>query len=38
MVVSEGLVKCNGEVDLRKRLKVRSGDIIEFNGTKIKVQ
>lgn len=38
MVVSEGLVKCNGEVDLRKRLKVRSGDIIEFNGTKIKIQ
>ena len=38
MVVSEGLVKCNGEEDLRKRLKVRSGDIIEFNGTKIKVK
>ncbi|MEJ7779996.1 MAG: RNA-binding S4 domain-containing protein [Daejeonella sp.] len=38
MVVSEGLVKCNGEVDLRKRLKVRRGDIIEFNGTKINVQ
>ncbi len=38
MVVSDGLVKCNGEVDLRKRLKVRRGDIIEFNGTKINVQ
>lgn len=38
MVVSDGLVKCNGEVDLRKRLKIRRGDIIEFNGTKINVQ
>ena len=38
MVVLDGLVKCNGEVDLRKRLKVRRGDIIEFNGTKINVQ
>jgi len=38
MVVLDGLVKCNGEVDLRKRLKVRRGDIVEFNGTKINVQ
>lgn len=37
MVVSEGEVKCNGEVDYRKRLKVRRGDIIEFNGQKIEV-
>lgn len=38
MVVLDGLVKCNGEVDYRKRLKVRRGDIVEFNGTKINVQ
>lgn len=38
MVVLDGLVKCNGEVDLRKRLKVRRGDIVEFKGTKIHVQ
>ncbi len=38
MVVLEGLVKHNGEVDLRKRLKVRRGDIIEFNGKKIQVK
>jgi len=37
VVVSEGLVKCNGEVDLRKRLKVKSGDIVEFNGKKVEV-
>lgn len=29
-VVEEGLVKCNGEVDFRKRLKVRVGDKITF--------
>lgn len=38
MVVLEGLVKHNGEVDLRKRLKVRRGDIIEFKGEKIQVK
>jgi ribosome-associated protein len=35
IVVSDGLVKCNGEVDYRKRLKVRQGDIIEFDKKKI---
>lgn len=37
IVVAEGEVKYNGEVDYRKRLKVRKGDIIEFRGNKIKV-
>lgn len=37
MVVSEGLVKYNGVVEYRKRLKVKKGDIVEFRGTKIKV-
>lgn len=37
MVVTDGLVKYNGSVDYRKRLKVRKGDIIEFNNQKIKV-
>ncbi len=36
-VVVEGMVKYNGNVDLRKRLKVRKGDIIEFEGQKVKV-
>jgi len=35
LMVTEGKVKYNGEVDLRKRLKVRTGDIITFNGKKI---
>lgn len=37
MVVLDGLVKYNGETDYRKRLKVRKGDIIEFNNQEIKV-
>ena len=38
IVVTEGLVKYNGEVDYRKRLKVRKGDIVEFNKQKIIVK
>ena len=37
IVVAEGEVKHNGEVDYRKRLKVRKDDIVEFRGTKIKI-
>ena len=37
IVVTEGEVKYNGVVDYRKRLKVRAGDVVEFNGQKIKV-
>ena len=37
MVVNDGLVSYNGEVDYRKRLKVKKGDIIKFNGQTIKV-
>ncbi|PYF68402.1 RNA-binding S4 domain-containing protein [Pedobacter nutrimenti] len=36
-VVEDGLVKYNGKVDYRKRLKVRSGDVINFMGQSIKV-
>lgn len=38
IVVTEGLVKYNGEVDYRKRLKVKQGDIIEFDNNKIIVK
>ena len=37
MVVTEGEVKYNGQVDYRKRLKVRQGDVVEFRGQKIQV-
>jgi ribosome-associated protein len=36
-VVEEGLVKYNGVVDYRKRLKVRIGDKIDFMGSVIEV-
>ena len=38
MLVSDGEVKYNGEVDYRKRLKVRQGDIVECKGQQIKVK
>lgn len=37
IVVAKGEVKYNGEVDYRKRLKVKKGDLVEFRGTTIKV-
>lgn len=36
-VVEDGLVKYNGKVDYRKRLKVRVGDVVDFMGQKITV-
>jgi ribosome-associated protein len=36
-VVEDGLIKYNGQVDYRKRLKVRVGDVIDFMGQQIKV-
>jgi ribosome-associated protein len=38
IVVSQGEVKYNGNVDTRKRLKVKTGDIVEFRGKKILVK
>lgn len=37
IVVEDGEVKYNGQVDYRKRLKVKQGDVVEFRGTNIKV-
>ena len=37
-VVTAGLVKRNGETELRKRAKIVSGDKIEFEGYSIEVQ
>lgn len=36
-VIQDGLVKVNGEVDLRRGRKVYEGDVISFNGQEIKV-
>ena len=37
LVLDNGLVRLNGEVETRKRKKVVSGDIIEFNQTRMKL-
>ncbi len=36
--VLQGLVKYNGKVDYRKRLKVRPGDVIEFNQNIVRIE
>lgn len=36
-MVSAGLVKYNGDVDLRKRLKVKLGDVVKFGEHTIKI-
>ncbi len=38
IVVSEGLVKCNGEIEYRKRFKVKRGDTVEFDNKTITVK
>lgn len=37
IVVSQGEVLYNGQVDYRKRLKVKKGDRIAFNGQEIEI-
>ena len=36
-VISDGLVKVNGEVDTRRGRKVYAGDVISYNGQDVKV-
>jgi ribosome-associated protein len=36
-VISEGLVRLNGDIETRKRKKVFDGDVVEFNGEKFRV-
>ena len=37
LVVDNGLVRLNGEVETRKRKQVVSGDVIEFDQTRMKL-
>ena len=37
MVVANGLVKVNGEVETRKRKKIVTGDTIEFDGNTLQI-
>jgi ribosome-associated protein len=37
-VISEGQVKVNGKVEIQKRKKILSGDVVEFGKHKIRVK
>ena len=37
-VIADGLVKVDNEIELRKRCKIKDGQIIEFEGQRIKVE
>lgn len=37
-VVEEGLVRRNGEVEQRKRAKIRAGEVVEFSGWRIAIK
>ena len=37
-VIAEGLVRVDGEVELRKRCKIRAGQVVEFDGHTISVK
>lgn len=36
-VISEGKVKVDGQVELRKRCKIRSGQVVSYLGKEVKV-
>lgn len=36
-IVASGEVKVDGAVELRKRAKIRSGQVVEYKGEKVKV-
>lgn len=36
-LIAEGEVKVDGAVELRKRAKIRQGQIVEYKGEKVKV-
>jgi len=38
MVIADGMVRVNGEVETRKRKKIVSGDIIEFGQDIIRIE
>ncbi len=37
MIVEDGLVLRNGEIEYRKRAKIRGGEVIEFEGYEIRI-
>ena len=37
LVIQDGLVKVNGEIETRRGKKLIKGDLIEFDGEKVKI-
>jgi ribosome-associated protein len=37
-LVDEGLIKLNGAVETRYRAKLKPGDIVEYDGQKVKIE
>lgn len=37
LIIEDGLVKCNGEIEFRKRKKLRKGDLVQIDGVEIKI-
>ena len=38
VVIAEGLVTVDGKVELRKRCKIRAGQVVEFDGRTITIK
>lgn len=38
MVIQDGLVKVNGEIEYQRGKKLHNGDIFEFDGTQVKIK
>ena len=38
IVIQDGLVKVNGEIDTRRGRKIVAGDIVEYQGNKVQVE
>ncbi len=38
IVIDEGLVEVNGQVELRRRNKIKSGDLIEYNDIEYRIE
>lgn len=38
LVIQDGLVKVNGEIETQRGKKLVAGDIVEFDGEKIKIE
>jgi ribosome-associated protein len=38
LVIADGQVRVNGEIETRKRKKISHGDLIQFSGTQISIR